>query len=86
MPYIFWCILLEVVYEATESGGIPISTLTGNISCDVGCFTSDYDQLVQRDPETLPIYPYDRETTSIVTPDKSCYPNPLAERLVGRLI
>ncbi|KAK4153322.1 hypothetical protein C8A00DRAFT_33947 [Chaetomidium leptoderma] len=49
--------LLEVVYEATENAGIPISSLAGsNTSCFVGCFTSDYDQLSKRDPELLPKY------------------------------
>lgn len=50
-------ILLEVVYEATENAGIPMDTFAGsNTSCYVGCFTSDYDQLAKRDPETLPKY------------------------------
>jgi acyl transferase domain-containing protein len=49
--------LLEVVYEATENAGIPLSTLAGtNTSCYVGCFTSDYDQIAKRDPELLPKY------------------------------
>lgn len=50
-------ILLEVVYEATENAGIPISSLAGSdTGCYVGCFTSDYDQIAKRDPETLPKY------------------------------
>ncbi|KAF2202683.1 phenolpthiocerol synthesis polyketide synthase ppsA [Delitschia confertaspora ATCC 74209] len=49
--------LLEVVYEATESAGIPITSLSGTeTGCFVGCFTSDYDQLSKRDPELLPKY------------------------------
>lgn len=50
-------ILLEVAYEAMESAGIPINSLAGSdTSCFVGCFTSDYDQIAKRDPETLPKY------------------------------
>ena len=50
-------VLLEVVYEATESAGIPVSSLAGtNTGCFVGCFTSDYDQIAKRDPELLPKY------------------------------
>jgi acyl transferase domain-containing protein len=50
-------ILLEVVYEAMESAGIPASTFAGtDTSCFVGCFTSDYDQIAKRDPELLPKY------------------------------
>ncbi|KAL2164963.1 hypothetical protein VTH06DRAFT_259 [Thermothelomyces fergusii] len=49
--------LLEVVYEATENAGIPLSSLAGtDTGCFVGCFTSDYDQLAKRDPELLPKY------------------------------
>lgn len=44
--------LLEVVYEATERSGIPLSFLSGtNISCYVGCFTDDYDEIQRRDCE-----------------------------------
>ncbi|KFY81215.1 hypothetical protein V499_00041 [Pseudogymnoascus sp. VKM F-103] len=50
-------ILLEVVYEAMENAGIPLSRLAGSdASCFVGCFTSDYDQLAKRDAELLPKY------------------------------
>ncbi|RYP39906.1 hypothetical protein DL767_002025 [Monosporascus sp. MG133] len=49
--------LLEVVYEATENAGIPISSLSGtNTGCYVGCFTNDYDQIAKKDPEVLPKY------------------------------
>ena len=50
-------LLLEVIYEATESAGIPIASLAGtDTACYVGCFTSDYDQLSKRDVELLPKY------------------------------
>nr|ALQ32864.1 putative polyketide synthase [Fusarium gaditjirri] len=50
-------ILLEVVYEATENAGIPISKLSGtDTGCFVGNFTCDYDQLSKRDVELLPKY------------------------------
>ena len=49
--------LLEVVYEATENAGIPMSKLAGtNTGCYVGCFSNDYDQIAKKDPETLPKY------------------------------
>lgn len=51
--------LLEVAYEATEDAGIPLERLAGpavNTSCYVGCFTSDYEELQKRDPETTPKY------------------------------
>ncbi|KAF2635324.1 beta-ketoacyl synthase, partial [Massarina eburnea CBS 473.64] len=50
-------ILLEVVYETMESAGIPITKLAGtDTSCFVGCFTSDYNQIANKDPELLPKY------------------------------
>nr|ALQ32881.1 putative polyketide synthase [Fusarium miscanthi] len=50
-------ILLEVVYEATENAGIPMSELSGTeTGCFVGNFTCDYDQLSKRDVELLPKY------------------------------
>lgn len=50
-------ILLEVVYEAMENAGIPVSKFSGSqTSCFVGCMTSDYDQLSKSDAELLPKY------------------------------
>jgi acyl transferase domain-containing protein len=50
-------ILIEVVYEAMENAGIPMSTFAGsNTSCYVGCFTNDYDGLLKRDIELSPKY------------------------------
>ncbi|KAI1258543.1 hypothetical protein F5Y18DRAFT_444487 [Xylariaceae sp. FL1019] len=46
--------LLEVVYEATENAGIPISNLSGtDTGCYVGCFTNDWKQMAKKDPEQL---------------------------------
>ncbi|KFH41335.1 Lovastatin nonaketide synthase-like protein [Hapsidospora chrysogenum ATCC 11550] len=49
--------LLEVVYEAIENSGTPMSQFAGtNTGCYVGCFTNDYDQIAKKDAETLPKY------------------------------
>jgi acyl transferase domain-containing protein len=49
--------LLEVVYEAAENAGIPLSTLSGSeTGCYVGSFTNDYYQLINRDTEAMPKY------------------------------
>ncbi|KAL2821421.1 hypothetical protein BDW59DRAFT_181186, partial [Aspergillus cavernicola] len=49
--------LLEVTYEAMESAGLPIESLTGSdTSCFVGCFTRDYHEMLMRDAETAPMY------------------------------
>ncbi|KAI0153141.1 hypothetical protein GGR57DRAFT_146248 [Xylariaceae sp. FL1272] len=46
--------LLEVVYEATENAGIPMSSLAGtDTGCYVGCFTNDWKQIAKKDPEQL---------------------------------
>ena len=44
--------LLECVYEAFESGGIPLEKVSGtNTACYVGNFTWDYGVMTLRDPE-----------------------------------
>lgn len=49
--------LLEVVYEAMENAGIPMSQFAGtNTGCYVGCFSNDYDQIGKKDAETIPKY------------------------------
>jgi acyl transferase domain-containing protein len=49
--------LLEIVYEATENAGIPISDLAGsNTGVFVGCWANDYDTMAKRDAEVLPKY------------------------------
>jgi acyl transferase domain-containing protein len=47
-------ILLEVVYEATESAGIPMSKLSGTkTSCFVGCLNVDYKEIQDQDKELV---------------------------------
>ncbi|KAH8885728.1 ketoacyl-synt-domain-containing protein [Thozetella sp. PMI_491] len=49
--------LLEVVYEALESGGIRMESLAGtDTSCHVGCFTRDWSDIHVQDPESAPQY------------------------------
>ncbi|KAF2753079.1 putative polyketide synthase [Pseudovirgaria hyperparasitica] len=48
-------IQLELVYEALEDAGIPLSKIAGtNTSCFAGTFIRDYHDLLMRDPATLP--------------------------------
>ncbi|KAL2859922.1 putative polyketide synthase [Aspergillus lucknowensis] len=50
-------LLLEVTYEALESAGITLSTVTGTrTSCFVGSFNADYMDLLLREPECIPMY------------------------------
>lgn len=50
-------ILMETVYEAMESGGISMEDLAGSdTSCYVGSFSRDYYEIIDRDPETAPLY------------------------------
>ncbi|KAH8807194.1 hypothetical protein F5884DRAFT_899634 [Xylogone sp. PMI_703] len=50
-------ILLEVVYEALESAGLPMKSLEGsNTSVYVGVMSADYEAILLRDPESLPTY------------------------------
>ena len=44
--------LLEVVYEAFESGGFPMEKISGSATgCFVGCFTSDFQQMSFKEPD-----------------------------------
>lgn len=44
--------LLEVVYEAFESGGAPLERLAGSkTACFVGSFTSDFQQMAFKEPD-----------------------------------
>ena len=44
--------LLEVVYEAFENGGIPISTVENtNTAVYIGSFTSDFQQMSFKEPD-----------------------------------
>lgn len=43
---------LEVVYETFESAGVTLEKLSGSrTACYVGCFTSDYKSMQNRDLE-----------------------------------
>ena len=49
--------LLEVVYEAFEASGAPLSSVSGtNTGCYVGNFTVDFQVMQTRDPEYLHRY------------------------------
>ncbi|MCJ1261266.1 hypothetical protein MMC22_001130 [Lobaria immixta] len=44
--------LLEVVYEAFESGGQPLNSISGSkVGCFVGSFTSDFQQMSMKEPD-----------------------------------
>jgi acyl transferase domain-containing protein len=50
-------ILLETVYESLESAGWPLHVVEGtSTAVFVGCMTSDYNDILNRDPESLPKY------------------------------
>lgn len=50
-------IMMEVSYEAFENAGLPIEQIAGSqTSCYVGVFTSDYREMLFRDPDTAPQY------------------------------
>lgn len=49
--------LLEVVHECFENAGIPLDKLSGaNVGCYVANFTSDFQQLQVKDPESFHRY------------------------------
>lgn len=50
-------LMLEVAYEAFENAGLPLETIAGtNTSCYIGNFTTDYREMLFRDPEAMPLY------------------------------
>jgi len=50
-------ILLETVYESLESAGWPLHAVEGtSTAVFVGCMTTDYNDILSRDPESLPTY------------------------------
>lgn len=50
-------IMLELAYEAFENAGLPLQAVSGtNTSCYVGTFTTDYREMLLRDPESMPLY------------------------------
>ncbi len=60
--------LLEVVYESTETAGIPLDQLRGSLtSVHVGVMTSDWAHMQRRDPETLPQYTATAIASSIIS-------------------
>ena len=60
-------LILEVVYEALEDAGIPLSAIRGtNTSVFVGTFTNDYSQMVARDMETYPLYAVNGTSNAIL--------------------
>ncbi|OJJ46416.1 hypothetical protein ASPZODRAFT_16183 [Penicilliopsis zonata CBS 506.65] len=49
--------LLEVTYEALENAGLPVENVVGSdTSCQVGCFTRDWHEMLMCDAETAPLY------------------------------
>ncbi|KAL6718615.1 hypothetical protein ACLMJK_002849 [Lecanora helva] len=50
-------LMLEVGYEAFENAGLPLTKIAGSqTSCFIGTFTSDYRELLLRDPDAAPRY------------------------------
>ncbi|ATY66088.1 polyketide synthase, putative [Cordyceps militaris] len=60
--------LLEVVYESTETAGIPLDKLRGSLtSVHVGVMTTDWAHMQRRDPETMPQYTATGVASSIIS-------------------
>ena len=50
-------IMLEIAYEAFENAGLPLEKIAGtDTSCFVGNFTTDYREMLLRDPDFVPLY------------------------------
>ena len=50
-------IMLEVAYEAFENAGIQLESVAGtDTGCFMGNFTSDYREMLFRDPDSAPLY------------------------------
>lgn len=50
-------LMLEVAYEAFENAGLPIEGVAGTqTSCYIGNFTTDYREMLFRDPDAAPRY------------------------------
>lgn len=61
-------IMLETVYEAFESAGYTLDQMRGSkTSVHVGVMTSDYYDILTRDPETVPLYAGTGVTRSILS-------------------
>lgn len=49
--------MIEVAYEALESAGLPLEKIAGTkTGVFMGHFTSDYKEMIYRDPESAPMY------------------------------
>ncbi|OAR02827.1 hypothetical protein LLEC1_01602 [Akanthomyces lecanii] len=60
--------LLEVVYESTETAGITLDQLRGSLtSVHVGVMTNDWAHIQRRDPETMPQYTGTGISSSIIS-------------------
>ena len=50
-------IMLEVAYEALEKAGLPLDRISGTrTGVFMGHFTSDYKEMIYRDPDNAPLY------------------------------
>lgn len=50
-------IMLEIAYEAFENAGLAFNRIMGtDTSCFVGNFTTDYREMLLRDPDFAPLY------------------------------
>jgi len=50
-------IMVEVAYEALEKAGLPLDRIAGTkTGVFMGHFTSDYKEMIYRDPESAPLY------------------------------
>ena len=50
-------IMLEIAYEAFENAGLPLEKIAGtDTSCYIGNFTTDYREMLLRDPDFAPLY------------------------------
>ena len=61
-------LMLEIAYEAFENSGLPIEEIAGTqTGCYVGNFTTDYREMLFRDPEAAPLYTVTGTGTSLVS-------------------
>ncbi|KAI9728591.1 MAG: Type I Iterative PKS [Cirrosporium novae-zelandiae] len=61
-------IMLEVAYEAFENAGVPIEAVAGSqTGCFVGNFTTDYREMLFKDPEAAPLYTVTGTGSSLVS-------------------
>ena len=50
-------IMVEVAYEALERAGLPLHQISGSrTGVFMGHFTSDYKEMIYRDPDNAPVY------------------------------